>query len=400
MTNTELMKAIENFEEKRNFFSQPKIIENYSFLYEVGVFDHISYLEREIKTFKNLFVSMLDVFAHTTIEKIIDAAVLQVSNYSLPSSIVFLWKPLQYREKIAVKAYKKYKPVDLKLSINNINEFELFFQKYSKPIDYKLFLYEFGNNQALKDFDHLNPSLIIPILGPSSELYGMVLMGKKVMGEEYGIAELTFIHHLMSFVSIAIQNNLHYEHSLRDGKTGLFNSGFFITRLNEEIVRTKRTGTESSVVILDVDRFKRINDAFGHIAGDRVLEDLAVTIKQVIRGNDVPSRFGGEEFTLLLPDSNRFQAFQMAERLREIVSQMKVAWEPPLPQITVSLGIFTFGKDTDLSAADIIGRADEALYMSKELGRNRSTEWGKGLLSKINLRLQQNSNSKVLVVNE
>ena len=135
--------------------------------------------------------------------------------------------------------------------------------------------------------------------------------------------------------------------------------------------------------MMDVDKFKKFNDTYGHLAGDRVLESLAITIKQAVRTEDVPSRFGGEEFTVLLPDTDKDHAFVAAERLRNMVASIEVPWEPPLPQITISLGIFTFGDSTNLPAEQIIERADEALYLSKELGRNRSTAWGSGLLDKI-----------------
>jgi diguanylate cyclase (GGDEF)-like protein len=187
----------------------------------------------------------------------------------------------------------------------------------------------------------------------------------------------------MSFVSQAIQNHLHYQQSLRDVKTGLYNHGFFMTRLNEELERSNRKGFSSSLIVMDVDKFKNFNDAFGHLAGDRVLECIALAIKQGVRTADIPSRFGGEEFTVLLPDADKDIAWLVAERLRISISGMKVPWEPPLPQVTISLGIFTFTSNEVLSVAEIIKRADEAMYLSKERGRNRSTVWGSGLLFKI-----------------
>ena len=382
------MSRSENFEERKDFLTEPKVIENYSLLHEVGAFDHINFLEEEIKNFKNLFKSTLDIFAHTTVEEIMDAAVRQISDHSLPSIIAFLWKPLQNRDEIIIKCYKNYKPVEMNLAIDSITGFEPFFQKYPKPVNYDLFSFEFGPNEALRAFDRVEPELVIPIIGPSG-LYGMVLMGRKILGIEYSLPELAFIQHLMSFVSLAIQNHLHYERTLRDVKTGLYNNGFFLTRLNEEIARTKRNGSEASIIMMDIDRFKQFNDSYGHIAGDRVLESLAITIKQTVRTEDIPSRFGGEEFSILLPETDRDQAFLTAERLRSTIAEVKVPWEPVLPQVTISLGIFTFGGDTALCAEEVIKRADEALYLSKERGRNRSTAWGVGLLDKIERKLRR-----------
>lgn len=373
----------ENFEEKKDFLTQGKVIENYALLQEIGVFDHIGFLEREIKNFKHLFASTLNIFACTTVEEIIDATVRQISDHCAPSVTVFLWKPLSNREEIVINSYKNHTPVDFDFDLKKIDYFEPFFKKYPRPINYELFSFESGQNEILKCFDPIQPALVIPILGPAGELYGMAFMGNKVMGEEYSIAELSFMQHLMSFVSLAIQNNLHYERTLRDTKTGLYNNGFFMTRLDEEIARTRRNEKKASIIIMDIDHFKRVNDTYGHLAGDKVLEDLAVTIKQTVRLDDIPSRFGGEEFTVLLPDTDKNSAFLAAERLRHIVQAMRVPWEPPLPQITISLGIFTFDKNTHLSSQDVIKRADEALYLSKKRGRNRTTSWGSGLLDKI-----------------
>ena len=383
------MSTIDDFEEAKDFLSNPKVVENYGLLQELGVFDHLKSLEREIQNFKSLFKGTLDIFARTTVDEIMDATVWQISDHSLPSVIAFLWKPLQNREEIIVKSYRNYKLTDLGLKVNSICEFEPFFLDYPKPINYGLFSFQIGENETLKAFDKIEPELVIPIMGPSG-LYGLVLMGRKILGEEYSMAELAFIQHLMSFVSLAIQNHLHYDRTLRDVKTGLYNNGFFLTRLNEEIARSKRNKSTTSIIIMDVDKFKTFNDTFGHIAGDRVLESLAITIKQAVRTEDVPSRFGGEEFTVLLPDTDKENAFLAAERLRSKVANVKVPWEPALPQVTISLGVFTFGVDIDIPAEDIISRADEALYLSKQLGRNRTTAWGVGLLDKIERKRQTN----------
>jgi diguanylate cyclase (GGDEF)-like protein len=170
---------------------------------------------------------------------------------------------------------------------------------------------------------------------------------------------------------------------VRDVKTGLFKHGFFMTRLNEEIARSNRNDDIASLIVIDVDKFKNFNDNYGHMAGDRVLESLAQMIKRNVRTGDVPSRFGGEEFTILLPGSDKETTWLVAERLRISVAEMEVPWEQKLPQVTISLGLITFDKNTAVPAEEIIDRADAALYQSKERGRNRSTVWGAGLLFKI-----------------
>ena len=371
-------------------FSHPKMLENYSMLSELGVFKHIDYMNKEIRDYKNLLAGALDIFNRISISEIMDATVWQISNNFLPSFIVFLWKPMQNREDVIIKSYKNHQLVDLNLKVDNISTFEPYFLENPDPVSYENFCRNINTeqNETFKSFGVVQPELIIPILGPMG-LYGLVLVGHKMLESGYTSHELAYIQNLMSFVSKAIQNNLHYERTLHDVKTGLYNNGFFINRLSEEIARSKRSQTVTSIIIMDVDKFKRFNDSYGHLAGDKVLESLAITIKQGVRTEDVPSRFGGEEFTVLLPETKADDAWVVAERLRTMVEAMKVQWEPPLPKVTISLGIFTLNKDTDLKAEEIIRRADEALYMSKERGRNQTTIWSPDLNGKKQLLKQQ-----------
>jgi diguanylate cyclase (GGDEF)-like protein len=368
--------------DNKDFLTDPAVVQHYSLLQDIGVFKHIDNLNREIRNYKSLLTGAMDIFNRTTIEEIMDATVWQISDQFLPAFIVFLWKPLQNKETVTIKGYKNYKMVDLSIKVESIAPFEPFFQQYPQPISYDLLVYQLGDNEAVRAMDELHPELVVPILGPSA-LYGLILIGHKILDNEYNASELTFLQQLMAFVSQAIQNNLHYEHSVRDVKTGLFNHGFFMTRLTEELAHAKRINCASALLVIDVDKFKNFNDSFGHLAGDRVLESLALMIKQSVRTGDVPSRFGGEEFTILLPETNRDMAWLVAERLRTAVASMKVPWDPPLPQVTISLGLVVFDQDADLAASEVIHRADEALYQSKERGRNQTTVWGSGLLFRI-----------------
>ena len=373
--------------ENKEFLSSPKIIQNYLLLEEIGVLKYIEKLNKEIIDCKNLLSGAVDIFNKISISEILDAAVWKISDQFLPAFITFLWKPHQNRDDVTIKSYKNYKPVDINLPIETIAPFEPFFHRFPKPVAYEIFEYQEKDFDpvVLKSLKELDPELLIPIMGPFG-LYGIVLIGRKMISRGYTPEELFFLEQLMSFLSQAVQNNLHYEYSVRDVKTGLYNHGYFLTRLAEEIARTKREGAVSSLMVLDVDKFKIFNDTFGHLAGDRVLESLAFTIKQSLRTGDIPSRFGGEEFTILLTNTTRHKAWIVAERLRTSVAAMKVPWEPPLPQVTISLGLVSFDEKTNASPEDIIGRADEALYQSKENGRNRTTVWGAGLL----FRIQQN----------
>ena len=374
----------DNEDAKNKFFTSPKIEGNSKLLKDIGVFDFIENLIKEIHNYKTLLTRGLDIFNRTSIDEILDATVWQISNHFLPSFIAFLWKPIQNRPDINIRAYRNYKPVELELKIDDIAPFESFFQQFPKPINFDDLVKELDDDEALAQYKAVSPEIVIPIIGPFG-LYGIILVGRKAHDKEYSSEELIFLQQLMSFVSQAIKNHLHYEHSLRDVKTGLYNHGFFMTRLKEEVIRTKRNSCISSVIVMDVDKFKNFNDTYGHLAGDQVLEKLAQVIRQNVRTDDIPSRFGGEEFTVLLPNTEISVAWIVAERLRTSVSAMQVPWEVPLPQVTISLGLFAFDKSSDLDTTDILRRADEALYVSKARGRNCCTVWEPKLIDSIPL---------------
>jgi diguanylate cyclase (GGDEF)-like protein len=380
----------------KEFFSNPKITENYTLLQNLEVFTYIESKEQEITNLKTLFAIVLDIASRNTINEIIDTTVLQISDRYLPSVITFIWKPLQNMEDIAVKCFKNYKLIDINLQVESINVFESFFQKHPEPVSFKQLCSEINNDSVLKPFYLAEPDLVIPILGISG-LYGMALLGRNILGDEYSEKEILFLQNIMSLVSKSIQNHLDYEQTLGDLKTGLYNSGFFMDRLNQEIIRAKHSQTETSIIIIDIDRFKGFNETNGQLAGDRVLKTLAIILKKGIRAGDVPSRFGEEKFAILLPETGKDLAWTVAERLRNMAETMKVTGEPPLPQVTISLGVFTFNKATNITEDEAIRRADEALFMSKEMGRNRTTAWGSGLLSRIqHLEAESKQKNKAL----
>ncbi|MDR0400423.1 MAG: GGDEF domain-containing protein [Treponema sp.] len=357
-----------------DFYSDPRILEHSALLRDIGVFRQIDGLKKEIHDYRDLVSAGLDIINRTSLDAIMNAAVLRISDRFLPSFITFLWKPVQTRDEITIKSYQNYQPVDLGIRLHSIAPFESFFRSHPRPIAYSLLAAEFENNDVLAVLDKLDPGIVVPIVGGFG-LYGIILMGRKKQGRDFTRGEILFIDRLMVFVAQAIMNYLNYQYSLRDVKTGLYNHGFFIHRLTEEIARTRRGAYASSVIVMDVDKFKNFNDSFGHLAGDKVLETLAITLKQAVRSEDVISRFGGEEFTALLPESGSDGAWRLSERLRNLAAAMRVPWDPPLPQVTISLGICSFDHREQLNADGIILRADAALYVSKRQGRNRSTVW-------------------------
>ena len=158
----------------------------------------------------------------------------------------------------------------------------------------------------------------------------------------------------------------------RDQLTGLHNFRFFSTRLLEEVQRAKRYRHELSLVMVDIDHFKHFNDSFGHQAGNNALQHLARVMDETIRDTDSVARYGGEEFAFLLPETTKHRAAELAERIRGNVETSPVILNGHHHKITVSLGVATLPRDA-LGGPGLVEAADQALYQSKQAGRNRVT---------------------------
>jgi diguanylate cyclase (GGDEF)-like protein len=172
--------------------------------------------------------------------------------------------------------------------------------------------------------------------------------------------------------SSAIQN-ANYVHRVKqlaylDGLTGIFNRRYFETRITEEIERARRFGTELSLVMVDVDKFKSLNDSYGHLLGDEVLRQVSSLLSRQVRKIDVVCRYGGEEFVILLPQTAPEQAFHVAEKLRRALEEWHFPGVPTA--LTISGGVAVYPVHGDTRDA-LVKAADAALYAAKGAGRNR-----------------------------
>lgn len=168
---------------------------------------------------------------------------------------------------------------------------------------------------------------------------------------------------------IRTQSEAFERQAREDALTGLFNRRAFDETMSREFARARRTGSSLSLILLDIDWFKRINDTYSHAAGDEALRRVAVALKDSSRDMDVVSRYGGEEFAVLCPETHLERAVQFAERLRSAVERIDTAGFAPGLQLSVSLGV---AEATGLSHHErLVSRADAALYRAKEGGRNQ-----------------------------
>ncbi|MDA8326464.1 MAG: GGDEF domain-containing protein [Nitrospiraceae bacterium] len=158
-----------------------------------------------------------------------------------------------------------------------------------------------------------------------------------------------------------------------DGLTGLYNRRYFDECMNREFKKASRLGVPLTVIIGDIDNFKILNDRHGHLAGDKFLKFTANLFRSVFRRDtDTVARFGGEEFIVLLSDTNSEDAFDLAEELRQRMSQMQIVFNGETLSATLSIGIACWHPDTQESRDSLISRADNALYQAKRLGRNQT----------------------------
>src|SRR5262249_36795466 len=175
-------------------------------------------------------------------------------------------------------------------------------------------------------------------------------------------------------IAAALQNARLYELAMVDGLTGLFVRRYFDARIEEEIERSKRYGTPFSVVMIDVDDFKNLNDEHGHLIGDRVLRTSAGPIKSQMRGVDTAARYGGEEIALILPRTEMVSAYNVGERIRIAIAEQRVTTDSDPPKVlgvTASFGIASYPESKAADGEDLVRRADRALYRAKKMGKTR-----------------------------
>jgi len=155
----------------------------------------------------------------------------------------------------------------------------------------------------------------------------------------------------------------------KDDLTGLNNRRNFRLQAGQEIERCRRHSTNAVLLMLDIDHFKRVNDRYGHAAGDRVLSEFGKALKEFLRSYDLSGRMGGEEFAVLLPKTSLAQARLTAERLRQMTEALRVEYQGEVITVTVSIGVATL-EQHGTTLDDLYFVADKYLYLAKEAGRN------------------------------
>jgi len=355
-------------------------LEQLNLLHKSGALDDLAVLRRENRELDLLINDAAALFAKTSVEDMLGFVITRFLERFIPSKLVFIIEPPR-GDRLDQYSFSNLQPSDELVSEDYYGPLKNFFLASPFPIDFAEIERRLGAEAFGPDFRSFEPDILFPLSGIGG-LYGIVIFGRKVVGTSYSELERMYADRIIRFLSIGIQNSLHHENSITDSKTGLYNHQHFMRTLEQEIARVRRHGKNSGLIMLDVDHFKRFNDSYGHLAGDEVLAHMAETIKRAIRHEDVASRFGGEEFCILVVECDGPTLMEVAERIRASIESMELGFEGLSLKITASLGCCFIGGGGTEDPDELIGRADKALYLSKSGGRNRSTLYSAGFLDK------------------
>lgn len=279
---------------------------------------------------------------------------------------------------------------------NNYNGFDVDMSKeYSIPMASTLVEYIVENREqvfTLKDLEKhitgskelkllqsLNITLLVPLV-LKNRVNGLLVLGERfASGAEDGAVYDEYDKHQISIIAslaaVAINNASLLELSSTDMMTHLKLKYYFFNVLTDKLDSAIMQDVHLSVLMFDIDFFKKFNDTYGHACGDYVLQQVASLIKGSIRSQDLASRYGGEEFTVLLSDTNKKDAVFIADRIRKNIEAYDFEYENKHMKVTVSGGVAVFSSETNpvKSAKALVDQADQALYVSKRNGRNRVT---------------------------
>ncbi len=248
-----------------------------------------------------------------------------------------------------------------------------------------------AGDEKIADIFQTNPDLksimAMPLTTYKGELTGVIVLANKKDGEIFNENDIQLTSVIATQAGFAIENANLYQLAVFDSLTSLYVRRYFLGIAGKEFKRVKRYGGSLSVLMTDIDHFKKFNDTYGHQIGDLVLKSIAGVVRKSVRETDIAARYGGEEFIMLLPETDAAGATIFAERLRKSIEASAFDSESGALKVTISIGISSIAvdkqsketgttyKDTD----EMIKCADIALYSSKEAGRNAVTLYTAGM---------------------
>ena len=212
---------------------------------------------------------------------------------------------------------------------------------------------------------------VVPLVC-QEQVVGVLNLANKISEQKFGRDDIAVIKLLGQLIGASIGNIKLFEkmqhQAITDGLTGLANHKTFYEVLEKELWRTRRYGGQISLIMVDVDNLKQINDVYGHRAGDKAIREISARIKQCIRQIDTAARYGGDEFAVILPNTSLTEATVAAERMVKVAAKTPIIWDNEPISISVSIGLGQYSPDS--TPEDITNRSDQALYAAKQAGKN------------------------------
>ncbi len=365
-------------EHNLEFMKDPRVISNYTLLHDLGVFTELEHASNLIRHQDLLIEESFQLFESKSVNGLLDKLISIFLDKFIPEHMVVVTQKELDPDGADIHYFEHMKPADCNMEIRDFREFRNYFSLVPEATSFDVFSYCMENPEITDKFLFADPEFVIPLIGLES-VYGFIVFGKKTMGGTYSDDELVYIRRILKYASISLQNLIHYQRAIFDAKTRLFNFSYFSIRFREELFRVSRHKAVVSVMLLDIDFFKKFNDTYGHLAGDDMLVHIADMIRESVRMEDIAARFGGEEFIVLLIQCDEDNAYTAAERLRQNIERTPLKNKSGDMNATVSIGVTTIREFREGKEAENIKNADTALYQSKKNGRNKTTIFRQGM---------------------
>ena len=332
-------------------------------------------LDRENQDLKEILEIAFQITAQLDIENVIKNVIWSfVSKFQIETVTVVLPGDMDDSAPQVI-FYRGVKREEISIDLPSVLPILAFLDKdeYSQ-IPFSYFRDNFPDKTVTERFAQMGTDMIVPLRTDKGSI-GILLLPASGSGRPYDLQELQYIIRIVRFASIAIENASLFRQATTDRMTGLFSHHFFEKTLDEELERSRRYKSTFSLLMFDIDHFKKFNDTYGHLQGDRIIRDIARQLTRSIRQVDFPARYGGEEFAIILPAVDIKGAVVVAERIRKKIETFAFPSSnggDPL-HVTISVGATEFDPESAYAPSEIIREADRALYQSKEKGRNRVT---------------------------
>jgi len=332
-------------------------------------------LDRQNQDLKEILEVAFQITAQLEVENVIKNVVWSFVSKFQTETVTFALPGEIDEDVVQVITYRGLKREETGVSLPSILPMLAFLDKdeYSQ-ISFAYFRDNFPDAAMVERLAVLAIDVIVPLRTDKGSI-GILLLPGNGTGQPYGLQEIQYITQIVRFASIALENASLFRQATTDRMTGLFSHHFFEKNLDEELERARRYKSTFSLVMFDIDHFKKFNDTYGHLQGDRIIREIAKLLCKSIRQIDFPARYGGEEFAVILPAVDVKGALVVAERLRKKIDTY------PFPSseggaslhVTISVGVTEFDPESAYAPTEIIRQADRALFKSKEQGRNLVT---------------------------